>query len=538
MEDAKDAEVCSEQIEVAKQSANGSGRAGDVNLVDGEGNIRRIPIPSDDPNDPLNFNKWRKLGILVSCCWFSIFSLVLVGGIGPIIPVFLEMYPGKSVTDVVGLSTYPSVTMACGAFVILPLAMMFGRRPVFLGCCLLLIGSSIGAAKSTSFDQHMACRVLIGVATGATESVLPLIITDVSFVDERGKWFAWYWGTQNLINAVFTISISYLVAATSWQWFYWVITILAGAGTVVAFFLLPETRYQRSPMSLNGLVVYTDEFGVTLVLTDAEARSRFGTVHAHNEATAVRERDGFIKQLKPYTSMAPNALQVGMGSLWKMVQCCTSPAVIWAILAASISLGVGIAMSLNYGTILTHDYGWSQSSVGLINVPIFPASIAAMVYAGWFGDKLNILIAKRRGGIHIPEDTLLILIFPAIVSMIGIIIYGAAAKWPETISVWGIIMGWALFEFGFIVVLMTTTHFASEAMPENPGPALVLVTGLKNVVSFGASYGITPMVMQFDYLRAYMILLGVFAAIFLLGIPIYLLNPKWRAYMGRKQHHD
>lgn len=48
------------------------------------------------------------------------------------------------------------------------------------------------------------------------------------------------------------------------------------------------------------------------------------------------------------------------------------------------------------------------------------------------------------------------------------------------------IIGWTLEQFGFIVMLITTTHFAAEAYPQNPGPALVMVVGLKNVVSFGS----------------------------------------------------
>lgn len=52
--------------------------------------------------------------------------------------------------------------------------------------------------------------------------------------------------------------------------------------------------------------------------------------------------------------------------------------------------------------------------------------------------------------------------------------------------------GWTLFEFGFIVALITTTHFASEAYPSNPGPALVTVVGLKNVVSFGETEILDP----------------------------------------------
>lgn len=89
---------------------------GDLQLINTTGEIRRIPIPSSDPNDPLNFSKWRKLGILICCCWFSIFSLVLVGGLGPILGVFIGMYApqGKTVQEVVNLTTYPSLVMAFG----------------------------------------------------------------------------------------------------------------------------------------------------------------------------------------------------------------------------------------------------------------------------------------------------------------------------------------------------------------------------------------------------------------------------------------
>ena len=89
---------------------------GDLQLINTIGEVRRIPIPSSDPNDPLNYSKWRKLGILICCCWFSIFSLVLVGGLGPILGVFIGLYAptGKSVQQVVNLTTYPSLVMAFG----------------------------------------------------------------------------------------------------------------------------------------------------------------------------------------------------------------------------------------------------------------------------------------------------------------------------------------------------------------------------------------------------------------------------------------
>jgi MFS family permease len=167
--------------------------SGNVTLLDSEGNVRRIPVPSSDPNDPLNMHKWRKCGILVACCWYSIFSLVLVGGAGPILPFWIQEYSpeGKDPEEIVKLTTYPSLVMAlgkplpitrrssissptnspAGAFLILPLSMVFGRRPILLGCTILLLGSVVGAGVSQSYNTHMACRILQGIAAGATESV-------------------------------------------------------------------------------------------------------------------------------------------------------------------------------------------------------------------------------------------------------------------------------------------------------------------------------------------------------------------------------
>ena len=482
----KDASV-TEQLEYVKGHDFGGVNTGNIDLLDSNGRVRRIPVPSTDPNDPLNLNKWRKLGIIITCCWFSIFSLVLVGGAGPILPFWIEIYApqGYDTQSIVNLTTYPSLVMAFGAFLILPASMMFGRRPVTLFCCLLVVATTIGAARSTTFESHMACRILQGVATGATESVLPLIITDISFIDERGFWFACYWGTQNLVNALFTITVSYLAADLGWRWFYWVLAILAGSGTTLAFFCLPETRYQRSPQFLTGQVHYTDEFGVTQILSDVEARERLGDAMASGNRGELAPKRTYIQSLNPISSIAPDAAKLGLSALVKMAQSLSSPAVIWAIMATSITLGLGISMTLTYGTILTTDFQWPTAHVGLVNAGIFPASMAAMFYAGYLADKVNIWLARRRGGEHFPEDSLIMLIFPAIVSAIGTIVYAVTANSPASHSYWGIIMGWTLFEFGFIVVLITTTHFAAEAYPSNPGPALAVVVGLKNVVSFG-----------------------------------------------------
>lgn len=44
---------------------------GDALLLDKHGKIRRLPIPSNDPNDPLNYKTWEKAATIFCCCWFS-----------------------------------------------------------------------------------------------------------------------------------------------------------------------------------------------------------------------------------------------------------------------------------------------------------------------------------------------------------------------------------------------------------------------------------------------------------------------------------
>ncbi len=46
---------------------------GNALLLDKEGRIRRLPIPSTNPNDPLSFKPWEKAAVIICCCWFCKF---------------------------------------------------------------------------------------------------------------------------------------------------------------------------------------------------------------------------------------------------------------------------------------------------------------------------------------------------------------------------------------------------------------------------------------------------------------------------------
>jgi len=358
------------------------------------------------------------------------------------------------------------------------------------------------------------------------------MLTDISFLHERSKLFGYYWATQNVFSSCLGLASSYQ-AAVSWRIYYWVYVAAVGLGFFLVVFGAFETRFARPATSLDGQVVFTDVYGVTHVLSDEEAQSRFQNVQDTSSSTDIPLKKTYRQMLKPWSGVSPNAGRIIIMSWVHMAESFTSPGILFAVLISSITLGCSIGVSLTYNTVLVDVYHWSSANVGLINIGGIIGGFLGMAYAGATGDKFVIWMAKRNHGVHKPEHRLIMLILPGILGIAALLIYGFTAGGGATW--WGPFMGWTLFQVVFVTVLIISTTFAAEAWPKNPGPAIVVVVGTKNLVSFGATYGLTPMVQLHGYSWALGILSGIFGALFLLGIPIYFLNPKWRTYVAGKE---
>ncbi|KAL3471070.1 major facilitator superfamily domain-containing protein [Aspergillus californicus] len=504
-------------------------------LIDADGQVQRLPVPSKDPNDPLNFTKWEKAGIIVTCCWFSTMSLSLVGGLGPILEVFLEMYlrEGHTTNEVVWLSTFPSLFVGIGNFVVLPLGLLYGRRFTTIVSTIVLLAATIGCAVCNTWAQHLALRIVQGLAAGVTESILPLVLAEVTFIHQHGKVYGLYWAAQSAITACLNLASSYEVSALGWRWYYWVFSIAVSVGLVLAVLFCFETAYHRSSQFVNGRMVITDEFGVTRVLTEHETREHLDANRSPNSGNQtpdeLRPKKTYLQMIVPWHSPTQSPWTLIPQTMFQIFQAFMSPGILYATLLASVVLGSSIGMSLSYNTVLQYNYGWAAKSIGLINLGGVFGGFGGMLYAGFFGDKFIIWMAKRNGGIHTPEHRLPLLLFPGILAVAALVLYGFTADGSAT---WGgPYMGWTLFQITFVSVLILSTSFAAEAWDKNPGPAIVAVVGVKNIVAFALSYGINPMVEKYDYPVAMGILAAITGGVFLLGVPVYFLNPRWRRWM-------
>lgn len=166
---------------------------------------------TDDCIDPLNMSRWRKIIfiVLTSTCKIypypqtfppsnshnnavSSLSLSLVSGFGGLLNFYIPTYAEKGATyaDITALMTYPSMFMGIGCFFGTPLALAIGRRPVFLGSLLLLIGSAVLAAFAKTYEWHLGARMLLGLAAGQSEALVPMMIQVRSIFNMTYK-FEW-----------------------------------------------------------------------------------------------------------------------------------------------------------------------------------------------------------------------------------------------------------------------------------------------------------------------------------------------------------
>ncbi|RAK98542.1 MFS general substrate transporter [Aspergillus ibericus CBS 121593] len=506
-------------------------------LVDETGRIQRLPVPSDDPNDPLNLALWEKTGIVVCCCWFSIMSLSVIGGLGSVLDVFFQMYgaEGHSTNQVVWLSTFPSLFVGIGNYFILPLALICGRRPVMLIANTVLLGSLIGCALSQNWEEHFGLRIVLGFATGATESLLPLMLAEVTFIHQRGTIYGIYWATQNIVTSLLTLASSYEVAALGWRWFYWVFVITVAVGLVLVGFFCFETRFPRRAVLVDDHVAVTDQYGVTRVLDAEETReylAREDNLHSSLQGE-VPPKKTYRQMLSPWPGPSPHPVRTILRTWCQMLETFSSPGIIYATLLSAVILGGSVGVSLTYDTVLQYNYHWPASNIGLINLGGVFGGLGGMLYAGIFGDRFIVWMAQRSGGVHQPEHHLLLLIAPGLLAVASLLLYGFTASGTAT---WGgPFMGWTLYQVSFVSTLIRTTSFATEAWEKNPGPALVTVVGTKNLIGFGVSYGLNPMVARYSYPAAMGILAGVVGGVLLLGVPVYFFNPMWRRYISQQR---
>ncbi|CAK7206138.1 hypothetical protein SEUCBS139899_008922 [Sporothrix eucalyptigena] len=485
---------------------------GSTNIYDGDGKIRLIPTPTPDP----------KVGSLSMCADF------VVGGL---LPVFLLEYSGVdprpilkhadmkgnpspmalippgvkpvSLYEVTLLSTLPSLTNCAASFLLVPLSLAIGRRPVLLVTAMFSWIGGFLAAYSTSLKEHLAARVIHGLGSATVEALLPLVMQDMVFIHQRNRAIAAIMACQGPMMTIFGILSPYIAVEHSWRWIYLITSAVGVLAWVLLIVFVPETRIVRSKQELNGQQIWPVQPGSTRTELDYATygkRTLRDDLGMFNRGFQWRE--AFLQMLRSLqtTYFPAMLLVICIDAVFFIILQSVGQTISFALLAA------GIPYELSGLTML----------IGLV------ASGIVYLFGGPFADKLTLKISRLRGKTNRePEFQLPNLVVPFLASMGGCIIFGCAVQlhWHIAIT----LVGNTLLMVGSMTAATVLKTFIIESYPQWPGPVLVNVNTLRTVISFGFSSHASSWVQD----RGYLFVFGVYVAVLFLML---LLLPLFYVY--------
>lgn len=219
------------------------------------------PQPSEDPNDPLNWPKWKKELIIIILCLGALLNAgtnVCLFNARLIFPYLYFQGPflnasyfpmsqqlGLPITDVVLVSGYNLLAAGCIGPFICALSRKYGKRPIYLVSTLFdIIGTAIGESK-ISYEYLLAARIVQGLSTSAFESLIVATVGDIYFVHERGLRISVINFILNAASSLASIICGQVFASLGWLWLFHLFQIFLVIQFVLMFLVSPLAYDKR-----------------------------------------------------------------------------------------------------------------------------------------------------------------------------------------------------------------------------------------------------------------------------------------------------
>ncbi|KAG4257741.1 hypothetical protein FPRO04_07962 [Fusarium proliferatum] len=483
---------------------------------DSTGKIVLVPQPSDDPNDPLNWPRWKKemftVSIIVGCgC---------VGAIGPLLGPALV--PIAEEFDVplqrfsLGFTGSLLIALAFGNLFCNSLAMMIGKRPVYLITTLGLLCSTIWTAVAKDFISLALSRAIQGFCMSPMEALVPASISDIWFVHQRGFRNAVFnLGVLGGINLASPIAGA-IIDRYGYKTCLWAMAGAFGLQLILTFFFMPETAYKRS--TNPDTLVSSHVEGHSAVDDKKECVSEVENKASVCDNAPIPEPRSFICNLRPWSGYYDaSGFWYSMFAPFKMLG---SPVVIWGCFQLTICMSWLVLLASTASQIFTQPpYNFTVAQVGLTNLSSFVGTFIATALAGIMVDGLATFMARRNEGIYEPEFRLPILVLLTTLGGSGFFGYGQSLSngepWPIPV-----IVCLGMINLGVQFGIVGLVSYVVDSHRREAVEAYAMMSFTKNVFAFGMSFYMNDWIEYQGVRDAFFVIGGITMAISMATIPI------------------
>ncbi|KAH3670676.1 hypothetical protein OGAPHI_001191 [Ogataea philodendri] len=436
-----------------------------------------IPEPSNDPNDPLNWSKGRKLmhafclvvfvfgGGIPSCCIYSILTEI-------------SDYSGISLSDLNNGTGYFFLFLGLGNLLLMPLAQQYGKRPVYLVSTLGSLGFNLWLTYVKGNGQWIAAKILCGILQAPGESLPEISVGDVWFEHERATYMGVYSVALFGSNYLAPMVAGFINDSLGWKWVLWLACIFNAVCFVFLFFFLEESNYFK-PRHPSGAV--------------SEDYASGEKTHANVEVVTMEDvplRTFWQRLSLTYGVNPKNNLKDHFMGAFYMAQ---FPAVLYAGFLYGASLFWYSVLNATEALVLGGEpYNFSPAMCGLAYVSPVIFALIIYPYAGWSTDYIKIWFARKNKGMSQAEDRFWVLVPYMILGPVSLILWGVGAA--KGIHWFGVVFGLGLMAGLCTIGCVSSVTYIVDCYEEMTYSAITVVIVIRNVMNFAMDYGITPFV--------------------------------------------
>ncbi|KAF1351174.1 synaptic vesicle transporter [Delphinella strobiligena] len=516
-------------------NANSHSSAGPRNLD----RIIRVPQPSDDPNDPLNWPLWQRDVILSILC----ITAVIATTASPLLAadsVTLALNFGIKFEAAALLTAYHLAGVGVGSLICVPLARVWGKRHLFLlGSMLMVASSAWGGSthRNHNYASLLWARVMQGVALAPFESLVNACVGDLYFVHERGVRMAF--ATVSLFGGAFLTPVFVGMIAHNpslgWQWSFYFISIFMGAGFITLFFFVPETGFERTHHTYHRPMTELAPLQPGSMRSESSQWSDEKQPRVRNTSTT--QASGWSPL---FTRLAPFSGRKTTESFWilflRPFPLFLHPAVAWACLTQGVIIGwtvmVGVILSLIFlGPPLFLD----EVQAGKKYTAAFVGSVIGFFLSGLYTEVVTRFMVRRNHGIYEPEFRILLVIPTLACAAAGLYGFGITAAHVARYGSFVPEVFLALIVVSMVMGATASAQYLLDAHEDIAVESFTCLIVFKNMFCFILAYFAYTWVFEGGITRLFVIFGSIEMGICLLSVPMYIFGKRNRAFFFR---HD
>ncbi|KAJ5631443.1 MFS general substrate transporter [Penicillium longicatenatum] len=457
------------------------------------------PIPTSDPNEPLNWSTARKtvnftivLGMTV-----VIFTALSVQAI------FWQQMVVDLHTTYTELNRAMSVNfvgLAMGCYLFIPLAKKYGRRPIYIISTMLMVATSFWSAELTTLTDLYVSNLLQGLAGATNEAIVEITIADLFFVHHRGRMNGLYMTMVMIGSFLSPMAAGTQATNQGWRWSYRTMGIFNVIFLILFIFVYEETKYvpvitgqpQSGPETSDNTHKSDDSDPKETSQTETKPTQDVEPSTLHHEIDSTIPMNTWRKRLALATPTQESIWPYYYRPIYALF---CFPAVMYTALqyAAGVAF-LTIVSSVLSLTFPLPPYLFTSEQIGFMSVGPFIGNLIGSIYGGVLGDWSILYFSRRNKGYFEPEMRLYILPIPAVFMTGGLIMFGATiARGMHWIypSIAGVFFG-----FGLGGISDAALTLVIDSYREITGDAFTGIAFVRNVVSIGIPFAISPWITE------------------------------------------